>query len=340
GNLGITMPPGDGLPGLDWNLMFDVEDGSLQAGLPANRISGQVQFVGKSDGNSIVSRGQLDVDSAMVRGIQLTQIRGPLFIDSQRLRAGTWAERDVQGRVPRWVTANVMGGKLALDGEFVFADGRFNLYTTLENADLKRVTQELSPSQRNLTGKVFALVSLGGTTQGVHTWRGQGEARLTEANIYELPVMVSLLSLLSIKPPDRTAFTNSNMEFRIEGDDVEFTHIDFAGDAISLKGRGWMNNRQEVNLAFYSQLGRDEMQLPIFRPVVGEINRQFLLIEVTGPLDHPNVTKTPFPRLNEQLAQMFPELAVRAEERREDPQRGLWGGRKLLPGGNLWPRNE
>ncbi|HUE73749.1 MAG TPA: hypothetical protein VMP01_22915, partial [Pirellulaceae bacterium] len=46
GNLGITMPPGDGLPGLDWNLMFDVEDGSLQAGLPANRISGQVQFVG------------------------------------------------------------------------------------------------------------------------------------------------------------------------------------------------------------------------------------------------------------------------------------------------------
>ncbi len=340
GALGIAMPPRDGPTGLDWNLSFDIEDGSLQAGLPVEHIRGQVQLMGKSDGKSIVSRGQLDVDSAMVRGVQLTQIRGPLYIDSRRLLAGTWAERDIQGHVPHWVTATTMDGRLALDGEFVFADGRFNVNTTLENADLKRVTQELAPSQRNLTGKVFALVNLGGTTQGVHTWRGQGEARLTEANIYELPVMVSLLSLLSIKPPDRTAFTTSNMEFRIEGDDVEFTHIDFAGDAISLKGRGWMNNRQEVNLTFYTQLGRDEMQLPIFRPVMGEINRQFLLIEVTGPLNHPSVTKTPFPQLNEQLSQMFPELAARAEERREDPNRGLWGGRKLLQPGSLWPRKE
>ncbi len=339
GTLGIVMPPRDGPPGLDWNLMFDVEDGSLQAGLPVSHIAGQVQLVGKSDAKGIVSRGELDIDSAMLRGIQLTQVRGPLVIDSQRLLAGTWAERDVTGHVPRWVTANAMGGKLALDGEFVFADGRFNLYTTLESADLKRVTQELSPSQRNLTGKVFGLVSLGGTTLGVHTWRGQGEARLTDADIYELPVMVSLLSLLSVKPPNRTAFTNSNMEFRIEGDDVEFTHIDFAGDAISLKGRGWMNNRQEVNLTFYTQLGRDEMQLPIFRPVVGEINRSILLIEVTGPLDHPTVTKRPLGGFSEQLSQMFPELAARADERREE-QRGLWAGRKLLPGGQLWPRKE
>jgi hypothetical protein len=234
-----------------------------------------------------------------------------------------------------------MDGQLSLDGELVFADGKFQLYTSLENADLSRVMQQLCPGQHNLTGKVFAVVNLGGTSDGVHTWRGQGQVRLKDADIYELPVMVSLLKLLSIQRPDRTAFTTSNMDFRIEGDDLEFTQIDFEGDAISLKGKGWMNSRQEVDLKFYTQLGRDEMQLPFFRPVLGEINRQFLLIEVVGPLDHPHVTKTAFPRLNEQLAQMFPELAARAERERPADARGsAWGPRKLLQPGTLWPRKE
>ena len=340
GGLEIAIPPREGPTSLDWDLTFDVEDGSLHVGLPVEHICGQVQLVGHSDGRSIGTRGELVVDSAIVRGVQLTQIRGPLLIDSQRLLAGTWAEKDIHGRVPRWITASALDGQLALDGELVFDGGRFNVNTTLENADLARVARELCPGQQNLSGKVFGLVNLGGTTQGVHTWRGSGEVRLKEADIYELPVMVSLLSLLSIKPPDRTAFTTSNMEFRIEGDDVELTHIDFEGDAISLKGRGWMNSRQEVNLAFYTQLGRDEMQLPFFRPVLGEINRQFLLIEVTGPLEDPSVTRTAFPQINEQLSQMFPELAARAEVRREASDRGLWGGPRIIPRGNLWPRKE
>jgi hypothetical protein len=340
GELGVAVPARDEPPRLDWDLKFDVADGSLTAGLPVENIHGQVQLAGQSDGQTIQNRGQLNVDSAIVRGVQFTQIRGPLWIDSQRLLAGTWAEQNVQGRVPHWITANTMDGQLSLDGEFVFADGRFQLYSSLENADLTRVMQQLCPTQHNLTGKVFGIVSLGGTSDGVHTWRGQGQVRLKDADIYELPLMVSLLKLLSIQRPDRTAFTTSNMDFRIEGDDLEFTQIDFEGDAISLKGKGWMNSRREVDLKFYTQLGRDDMQLPFIRPVVGEINRQFMLIEVVGPIDNPHVTKTAFPRLNEQLAQIFPELAARAERERQDPRGPAWGPRKLLQPGTLWPRKE
>lgn len=342
GELGVAVPARDGPPSVDWDLRFDVENGSLQAGLPVDHIHGQVQLAGQSDGRTVLSRGELNVDSAIIRGVQFVKIRGPLWIDSQRLLAGTWAERQIQGRAPHWITADVVGGQLSLDGELLFADGKFQLYTSLENADLTRVVQQLCPAQRNLTGKVFGVVELAGSTQGVHTWRGQGQVRLEDADIYELPLMVSMLSLLTIKRPDRTAFTTSNMDFRIEGDDLEFTQIDFEGDAISLKGKGWMNSRQDVDLKFYTQLGRDEMQLPFFRPVLGEINRQILLIEVTGPLDHPHVRKTAFPRFNEQLSQMFPELAARSERERPLDQAGwrLWEPRKLVQPGALWPRKE
>ena len=34
-----------------------------------------------------------------------------------------------------------------------------------------------------------------------------------------------------------------------------------------------------------------------------------MLIEVTGTLDQPEITRTPFPRLDARLQQLFPELA-------------------------------
>jgi hypothetical protein len=57
------------------------------------------------------------------------------------------------------------------------------------------------------------------------------------------------------------------------------------------------------------------MHLPFMRPLVGEASRQFLLIEVTGTLDRQNVTRTVFPRIDERLAELFPELARQADER-------------------------
>jgi len=127
--------------------------------------------------------------------------------------------------------------------------------------------------------------------------------------LYELPAMVRLLKLLSIQRPDTTAFTNSNIAFRIEGDDLAFDRIDFSGDAISLKGKGRMNGQRQIDLKFYPLVGREERQVAIFRPLLGKTGQEFMLIEVTGTLDQPEIDRRVFPRLDEQLAQLFPELA-------------------------------
>jgi hypothetical protein len=121
--------------------------------------------------------------------------------------------------------------------------------------------------------------------------------------------MIRLLKLLSIQQPDTTAFTNSNIDFRIEGDDLALDRIDFSGDAISLKGKGRMNGQRQIDLKFYPLVGREERQLAIFRPLAGHTGREFMLIEVSGTLDQPLIERRVFPRLDDQLAQLFPELA-------------------------------
>ena len=59
--------------------------------------------------------------------------------------------------------------------------------------------------------------------------------------MYELPVMISLLKILSIRPPDQNAFSDATIDYRIEGEHIYFDRIDFHGDAISLRGKGEMD---------------------------------------------------------------------------------------------------
>jgi len=317
GNLSVLVPKdAEQVPSVQWDMTVDVENGRIQAGVPIEHIHGGLQLVGHSQNRQFVSRGELTIDSAIVRDVQLTQIRGPVLIDTEKIAFGVVAERGLQGRPPRPILANTFGGVVTLSGQVLLSqEAPFQLSATLEGADLPQVMHELAPRQASLTGKVFGAVNLTGTGQGVHTYRGDGHIRLRDADIYELPVMIAMLKMLSInKPSNRTAFTTSDIDFRVEGDDLEFDRIDFIGDAICLKGKGRMTGQREIDLKFYTQVGRDEMHLPIVRPVLGEASRQFMLVEVTGTLDQPTVNKTAFPRLNERLQELFPELAGQREQ--------------------------
>lgn len=297
-------------PQVGWNLNLDVENGSLSAGVPIEHIHGAVHLRGYNSPAGFENRGELLIDSAIVRDVQLTQIRGPLAMDAEQLRFGTWAEREIPGRRPRPLTASIFGGSIALDGQMRFGQELpFQLHAWLEQGDLAAMARELAPRQRGVGGKVFAVVSLSGTGEGVHTYRGLGQVRLREADIYELPAIVALLKLSSIQNPNRNAFNSASIDFRIEADDVELDKVELQGDAITLKGRGRLTSAREIDLQLYTQVGRDEAYLPIFRPLIGQASRQFLLFAISGPLDRPVVDRQVFPHLNERLQELFPELA-------------------------------
>jgi hypothetical protein len=314
GSLAVLAPPQAEAPmQLSWDLELDVENGRLLASTPIEHIHGGVRLTGRQTDEGIFAHGELQVDSAIVRGVQLTSVQGPFWIDGHRVVFGSLADRDARERAPRQVTARAVGGLLSLDGELALSGERpFDVRATLANAELNEIAQQLAPHHQQLRAKTFVLARVSGTSAGQHTGHGDGQLSLREADLYELPAMITLLKLLSIQRPNSTAFTNCNVVFRIEGDDLAFDRIDFSGDAISLKGRGRMNGQRQIDLKFYPIVGREERVLPLLRPLIGQTSQEFMLIEVTGPLDQPEIRRTPFPRLDAQLAQLFPELAADA----------------------------
>ena len=71
------------------------------------------------------------------------------------------------------------------------------------------------------------------------------------------------------------------------------------------------NMQRQLNLQFYTMVGRDELDVPVLRPLLGEASRQLMAIQVSGTLDRPQMTRQAFPGLNETLQQIFPEAKLR-----------------------------
>jgi hypothetical protein len=315
----------------NWDLSFDVEDGRLAGEVPVEHVHGELRVFGGVEQGRWFSRGEMKLDSFFVRGVQVTRVLGPFYIDSQQLLVGSWAERDAKGP-PRRLTAQVFDGLVATDASVSLEDeGKFMLECTLEQADLAKITQEVGATAQEITGKTFGVLQMTGTTRGKHTWRGGGNIRLRDAYLYRIPLMVQMLKLLSIRSPDSTAFTTSDIDFRLQGDDVIFDRIDLTGDAISLRGRGRLYEQKQVDLMFYTQVGRRDIQA--LRPLLAEASPNFLLIEVTGTIDQPSIKKTAFPGLNETLREMFPEVA-----RGDDGVEEAKAPRSSTPPAGFWRR--
>jgi hypothetical protein len=302
----------------DWDVTVDIENGRLEHGLAWEHVFGGARLIGRGTPLGFAARGDLQIDSLVTQGVQVSQIRGPFVVDNRRVVFGSWTEPENRARPPQSVKAKVFGGNLALDGSRELTEeGRFSVQASLDDANLWNLTLELMPGRNGLAGKGYGTISLQGSAKGMHTWRGTGAVRLRDADIYEVPVFLAMFRLLNIRRQDNLVFRDANMDFRVTGDMVQFDRLDFHSEIVSLKGRGHltMTEKKPLDLQFYTQMGRDEVQVPLLRPLLGEASRSFLLIEVTGSAESPQVTRKAFPAINDHLRQLFPELAEGSAEK-------------------------
>jgi hypothetical protein len=300
--------PGDPLTS-QWDVDLGLCQGSLDCGVRLENVNGNVHLVGRFDGQRFQSLGELDLDCVKFSNLQLTQLRGPLWIDEKEVLFGYGADRRrhqlIAGVDPgagarlRPLTAQLFGGTLYGNAWVDLASQRFELNATLSDADLRRLAQQWVPGRQNLTGTMLASVSLRGQGRSLNALGGHGSVQLRNADIYELPVMIAMLKILSVRSPDRTAFSESHADFVVQGPHLYFDPITFTGDAVSLEGKGEMDFQAVLHLQFRARLGRNQLNLPLIKDVLGGASEQIMTIHVDGPLQDPVTTKVAFPALRQ-----------------------------------------
>jgi hypothetical protein len=301
-----------------WDLAVGLQQVGIDSGIRLENIHGNLSLAGGFDGLSLRSRGELALDSLSYKDHQFTDVLGPLWIDDQQVLLGSWADRRAaEGRAegpgrggppprtPRPITAKLLGGSIYGDGWVALGPHpRYGVQATLVDADLARAAHELGANRKNLRGRVSGNVELGGSGRSTQNLAGRGSLHLQEGDVYELPLMIAMLKLLSIRAPDQRAFSRSDIDFRIEGEHFYFDRIDFTGDAISLRGNGEMNFQGETRLTFAAVIGRGELGMPALRNFFTGASEQFLQIHVGGTLQNPEIRKEAFPGVNHALQQL------------------------------------
>lgn len=292
-----------------WDLAVDVHQGTLNVGVPLENIYGGARLTGTSEAGKFAMRGELALDSLTYKNFQLTEVLGPMWVDNNRVLLGSWAEARVPGKTPRRISGKLLNGSLL--GDFQSSLGgvpRYLLRASINEADLGQFARLHLSGRQKLEGKVQGQVELQGVGRGTNAMSGAGQLRIYDADIYELPQMVSMLKILSVRPPDSTGFTKSDIDFRIQGENILLDRINFNGDAISLIGQGHIRPDRQVNLTFHAMVGRDEFQVPILRGVLGEASQQIMQIHIEGPLESPSLRKEAFPGVNQALQQLQADL--------------------------------
>ncbi len=300
----------------EWDLEIGMHQGSLDVGVRIENVHGSMTLVGAFDGRSFYSRGELAVDSVSYRDFQFTQLMGPIWIDDRQVLFGSWVGRrdnavatgDTRHK-PRQLTAGLFGGTVYGDAWISLEPNpRYGLRAALARADLNRFAREVITGRQALRGRLGATVELSGTGRSLNGMRGRGRIWLRDADIYELPVMISLLKILSIREPNRNAFDRSDIDFHIQGEHVYLDRINFNGNAISLLGHGEMNFQSKIDLTFHTIVGNDQGYVPVLRELVGLASQQALEIRVQGTLQEPDTQKKVLPWVGEALQRLRNDL--------------------------------
>lgn len=310
-----------------WNLAIGLNQGSIDCGIKLEKLHGEITMAGAFNGQTFYSQGELNLDSLTFRDFQLTRLMGPIWIDDGRVLLGAWADRrrkELTASSPprpqsptRRLTAKLLGGTFYGDGWLTLGEQpRYQLNASLTDAELKRYAQEMMMGRQELEGKISASIDLHGTGRSINGLVGRGELHLRDADIYELPVMISMLKILSIREPDRTAFSKCDTEFVIQGPHIYFQPINFNGDAISLRGQGQMDLQSNIDLVFHAVVGRDEIHVPVISELLGGASEQIMQFQVSGTLLNPVTKKVALPALNQMLQQLQNERRSRINDSR------------------------
>lgn len=311
-------------PVFAWDdLVLQLEGNRIGDVGPVHALRGEIRVSGKRDASGMRADGEVSIDSMHVNDLQITRVRGPFSIFDERLRLGTTAP---DGTPTQPINGRMFDGMIRLDGNVTLSDGSFGVRLALDEAKVPALLAELGHGKSDLTGTLgvnMSLEGLLGTTELLH---GRGKATVDNANLYQLPVLVQLLNVLSISATEDVAFTNADIDYTLLEDEIRFDDLNLWGSLIALHGAGTMDRRQELDLSFNTRVSPRNTFTRLFRPL-GDQRYTLWTVDVRGPLDDPSIERRSLDAVGQTLERLFPGMNTGAETKRKDRTAGI--GRML-----------
>ena len=304
-----------------WNLKVVLAGCAANAGVRVEDIHGRIDLQGGFDGQQADLSGQLDLDSISVFRLpsgaahQITRVVGPIRLQDGQFTAGSRAAvLPTKGavaaplRIPlsERIVGEAIDGKITLDA---VADLRsepdYRASLTLTKGRLERYAQKYLRGQSDVAGIMNGWLNLSGKGTSADQVQGRGKLLIAPAALYELPLFVQMFRTLRLDASDRIAFDTAEVEFNVGNSRFNFENIYLVGQAISLRGGGYVRFDGEMQLDFLSKMGRGQLQIPLLNELANRLSRGWVGVKVTGNVGSPQTQMIPVPEFDDAMKQLF-----------------------------------
>jgi len=218
------------------------------------------------------------------------------------------------------------GGELFGSGEILLnTQGLYRMWLTLEDVELDPFLnpqdyplalpdtqsdqpENPPPAKKNtlgLTGVLSANLAIEGSSVNPTLRRGRGEMLIEQANLYKLPIALTMMQIANLSLPTSQSFSEATASYLLDKDLVLFDAIRFAAPTIEIVGSGAMQ---------YSTLGLD-LQMFTRNPaakalgplsdLLAVFKDELMSIHVTGTLTDPKAKLRSFRGIKRSWTDIF-----------------------------------
>ncbi|MDY3560141.1 hypothetical protein R5W23_001366 [Gemmata sp. JC673] len=253
-------------PVVYWDAELKLFGAALDTGIAWEDAHGSVACRGRYEGTHLGPvRGTVWLDRAVVSRVPVTVARCQLRADPQQpdpARPGRFLPPLLQ---LTHVAGDLFHGELGGQAWVVLAEGtRYEVWLTAANVQLEELARHYNltkpGSDSDLKGVAQAQLLVFNRPDpktGRLTIEGTGKIDVPTGRMYNLPVLLELVKVLKLNAPDKTAFEQAHVVFRLLGDRIKVEQLDLLGKAICLGGSGELDTSGEyVKFEFYTVLSQ------------------------------------------------------------------------------------
>ncbi|MBS0201784.1 MAG: hypothetical protein JSS49_02710 [Planctomycetes bacterium] len=298
-----------------WDIEMVLADCGLTAGIQFQDIHGRIGLKGRCSDRETQLTGQLDLDSVSVfrlaNGLahQISNIKGPFKLENSMFTAGSAKMATPSPEVvpqSERICCDAIDGLLTVNATANLQnEPEYRVGIGLYRGKLETYARQYLREQSNLAGSMNGFLYLWGKGKSEDQIRGQGNLVIAPAALYELPLFVKLFRSFGLDPRNDVAFDRADVLYTIQNSRFNFNTIDLRGNAISLRGRGYVQFDGAMQLDFYSKLARNQIRIPVIHEIADLLSRGWMGVKVSGNVGSPETRILTLPELDDAMKQFF-----------------------------------
>ena len=267
-----------------------VEDLALATSPPVDRVTGHARYTAPPAGAAAQpALLSVRVERARVLAVRLQDVAALALLTPRAVQL-----KQVSGAL----CGGLAAGRLRIQrGEPLRYEGHFDV----EHVDVESLARALGGSGVLPSGWLRGAVEFKGEGSDVGGLELTGTCKIDRGRLYELPLLLSVLDVLSLQLPGEGTVTDAHLEFRIENRALHVDHFLLAGRAQPVDIAGTIALRpgvrfedQQVDLLFTTVRRKALLdRVPVLGWVkdktLDSLKRHFLQARATGTLAHPKV---------------------------------------------------